>query len=567
MITQTITFLLCLVVVVSAGEGRRDSCTTGGNKPNQLLQLQNTARAGINATCLACEIAVFATRDYIDTHNKTQKDIEEIVVFFCEALKIEDRNVCTDIVQEFQALLFYLIQDRQITASYACGVIGICPTPVFPKWNVTLSPTPTPIPYPGPNPKNPSMYVLHITDVHVDMQYTPGLLAHCGEPVCCRPPNPVGKPAAGQWGDYNCDLSPALFDNMLLWISKNLPEINYTIFTGDAPAHIVWDINRTTALFADTFIADTYVKYLPNIPMYPAVGNHESVPVNEFAPRSVTGQWDMGWLYDGLAERWQPWLPTAALAEVTNAGYYSTTTLDGVRIISMNTNLGCNNENMFFSFPSPNSADPDGQLQWLADTLDDAEKKQQKVFLIKHIAPSQADCGTEWWRNYFNIIDRYKNIIMGDFAGHTHDDIFTVTYGINNSTSLRPIASTYFAGSVTPYTDENPGFRVYEIDSVTKAVIDYTEYAINLTLANSNGVPSWQPIYSARRDYSLPDMSPSSWHDLSVRMGDNQTLLYQYWARTGKYSFASTCNTGCMHTLWCALWNPPPDSNLTICGL
>lgn len=47
-------------------------------------------------------------------------------------------------------------------------------------------------------------------------------------------------------------------------------------------------------------------------------------------------------------------------------------------------------------------------------------------YLIKHIAPSNDDCGANWWRNYLNIIDRYKNIIMGDFAGHTHDDVSAI---------------------------------------------------------------------------------------------------------------------------------------------
>lgn len=84
-----------------------------------------------------------------------------------------------------------------------------------------------------------------------------------------------------------------------------------------------------------------------------------------------------------------------------------------------------------------------------------------------------------------------------------------------NGTEVEPIITTYFAGSVTPFTNENPGFRVYEIDSVvcfnniillfvhllltvilqTKAIIDYTEYAINLTQANIDGFPAWRPMY------------------------------------------------------------------------
>jgi hypothetical protein len=48
----------------------------------------------------------------------------------------------------------------------------------------------------------------------------------------------------------------------------------------------------------------------------------------------------------------------------------------------MNTNLGCNTENWFLSFPSSESADPDGQLQWLANTLAMAEKNKEKVYLF-----------------------------------------------------------------------------------------------------------------------------------------------------------------------------------------
>ncbi len=36
--------------------------------------------------------------------------------------------------------------------------------PVFPQWNVTLTPTPPAVPYPVPNPKNPSLY--HSTSFH-----------------------------------------------------------------------------------------------------------------------------------------------------------------------------------------------------------------------------------------------------------------------------------------------------------------------------------------------------------------------------------------------------------------
>ena len=37
--------------------------------------------------------------------------------------------------------------------------------------------------------------ILHLSDLHWDSQYTPGLSNDCGEPLCCRPPNKPGQSA------------------------------------------------------------------------------------------------------------------------------------------------------------------------------------------------------------------------------------------------------------------------------------------------------------------------------------------------------------------------------------
>ena len=51
----------------------------------------------------------------------------------------------------------------------------------------------------------------------------------------------------------------------------------------------------------------------PNVTVYPAVGNHESTPVNSFPPPFVHGNRSAAWLYDAMAEEWAPWLPEQAL--------------------------------------------------------------------------------------------------------------------------------------------------------------------------------------------------------------------------------------------------------------
>ena len=39
---------------------------------------------------------------------------------------------------------------------------------------------------------SPVNHILQVTDLHWDPQYTEGLTTQCGEPLCCRPPNPKG---------------------------------------------------------------------------------------------------------------------------------------------------------------------------------------------------------------------------------------------------------------------------------------------------------------------------------------------------------------------------------------
>lgn len=192
----------------------------------------------------------------------------------------------------------------------------------------------------------------------------------------------------------------------------------------------------------------------------------------------------MSWLYTPLAEAWSDWLPPDAVNTAKYAGYYTTLTPDGTRIVSLNTNLGCNNQNMYviiscvfashppsrwLSMPTNESANPDLQLSWFAQVMQDAEIKNDRVYLIMHIEAGD-NCDTAWWTNYFKIIVRYQNNIIAAFAGHDHADMVHTTFvaDMTYPTGFRPMLTTYFAGSVTPYLSNNPGFRVYEVDAKTK---------------------------------------------------------------------------------------------------
>jgi hypothetical protein len=53
-----------------------------------------------------------------------------------------------------------------------------------------------------------TLKVVHLSDVHIDFDYSESSLWMCGSYVCCRkewghPDEPILQ--AGQWGGYECD--------------------------------------------------------------------------------------------------------------------------------------------------------------------------------------------------------------------------------------------------------------------------------------------------------------------------------------------------------------------------
>lgn len=60
-------------------------------------------------------------------------------------------------------------------------------------------------------------------------------------------------------------------------------DIDYILWTGDLPPHDVWNQTKDENLSVIKQTVDQLGQTFPNIPIFPALGNHESVPVNRYA--------------------------------------------------------------------------------------------------------------------------------------------------------------------------------------------------------------------------------------------------------------------------------------------
>jgi sphingomyelin phosphodiesterase len=84
-------------------------------------------------------------------------------------------------------------------------------------------------------PDAPKLRVLHLSDLHFDMEYQVGEEADCAEAVCCRPPNDIHervdsnvtvKQPAQYWGTLaKCDSPYRLGVNMFQHIARTHTDV------------------------------------------------------------------------------------------------------------------------------------------------------------------------------------------------------------------------------------------------------------------------------------------------------------------------------------------------------
>ncbi|KAB7497963.1 Sphingomyelin phosphodiesterase [Armadillidium nasatum] len=575
-----------------------------------------------SVSCNACRGGMGLLQHYIKT-GKTRDEIIYAVSKLCSSFKIETPRVCYGIINLMADELIYVVQNVVMTPDEVCGfVIGsVCGDPYNPyhDWRVTFPPVPKPPIQTvfGYKAEQTTLKVLHLSDTHFDPEYYEGSNAECGEPLCCRISS--GRPkrkqdAAGYWGDYRkCDTPQRTIYSMFENIAYVHPDIDYIIWTGDLPPHDVWNQTKegNSRVLRET--VNQLITFFPNTPIFPALGNHESAPVNSFPPSYVPEEFGVDWLYKELHSQWLRWLPQETANTILKGGFYSVLVRPKFRIISINTNF-CNNKNWWLLV---NSTDPAQELQWLIYELQGAELKGEKVHIIGHIPPGHNDCLKVWSSNYYAIINRFETTISAQFFGHTHYDEFELFY--DEYRSRRAINVAYIGPSVTSYYGLNPGYRIYTVEgdyegsnkityestvraqffghthydefelfydaenttratsiayitpSVTtymylnpgyrlytigddQAVLDHETWIMNLDEANKGSRPYWYQLYSARRAYGLRSLHPQEWDSLVYRMADDDKLFDVYHRFYWKNSpVREKCNKECKKRLLCDL--------------
>lgn len=538
--------------------------------------------------------------------------VPEAIIHLCKSFSFKSNESCESSYARntfgpiwTQVLAYADVEG--LDGEYICNNLypQFCPSPHAQPLNTSNL-------FPKPKPANPSIpkasgkrvKVLHMSDLHLDARFGVNSEANCTSGLCCRVDsynrysmNKVTLPAS-PYGSFHCD-SP--YDLALAAVQAVGPltgtgkrkgacgskeSLAFTIYTGDLESHDPAPRNSRRYLeYIETAVFDMFKRYLTG-PVFVTLGNHDSVPADIDATHGLPGRLgkQMSWNYKHVSGLWEHegWISHEIAKEAeTHYGGYSVLTHHGLRIISLNTSMyNILIFRFFFDYNAVsgliwtyidlwykrnflnfvNTVDPDASkmLSWLIEELQKAEDKGERVWIIGHILAG--------WDGYnampdptnlfYQIVERYSpHVIANIFFGHTHEDQFNIYYADNGTIKSTETAlnTAWIGPSVTPLTNMNSGFRMYEIDTGDFNI--YEAYTFYSNVSEYPGLrdkgPTYQFEYSTRETYGSaaewPEEAPLNatfWHRVTEGMEKDLSLVSLHNFLQGKMSMKSPeCTT------------------------
>ena len=376
---------------------------------------------------------------------------------------------------------------------------------------------------------------------------------------------------AGMLGNVNCDSPLALLESALQAAKGLQPDL--LVWTGDTLSHHQarltqiasslsyeqgqerFRLSREAALWTFKNATDAISRILPGVPVFPALGNHDFYPANtDPGPEGKTRQWLTSalandiwskWLSEDEAKRTFAWGGFYRMPLQTYGGSGSRPEPETTYVIGLNTEV-CHMKN-YYAFSDETNASE--QLAWLRASLMELDRMGGRAIIIGHIPPGLwSGCWGEYSEEYEQVVSDFEDVILAQFYGHDHSGSFRIFYGGDdlgdevdgndgndgNSTSPAPVSVAHVTPSLTPFKDQYPSFRVYEVvvDAAgaesQSGVIGFTQYFLDLAkyagIPGNDEVVAWFVSFRAPKSLGLANLSPESWKFVADKLLSNTTI-------------------------------------------
>lgn len=494
-----------------------------------------------------------------------------LLVSLCEKFQFSSNATCTDnyAATSFGAIWTQVLAFADVTGldgQYICNDLSskFCPAPTAsPLDTKNLFPKPKPANAKAPAASGKRVKVLHLSDFHLDPRYAVKSEANCTAGLCCRTnvhasglTLPQIELPAPLYGAYQCDTPYYLALAALQSIGPltgTKGNFAWTVYTGDLVSHDTQNqLSREYVEYAEYSVYELFKEYIGS-PVFPVLGNHDTNPEAIDAPHSEPdglGQ-QLSWNYDHVSALWMHngWID-AATAQQARLHYaaYSIKNHYGLRIITLNTDFWYRSN--YLNYYNTSNPDVSGAQAFLINELQAAEDAGERVWILGHVltgwdGSNPLPCATNL---FYQIIDRYSpHVIANIFFGHTHEDEFMIYYANNASdiSSANALTTGWIGPSVTPLTNLNSGFRMYEVDTgsfdIYEAYTWYSDVSSFPNLNTSSTGPTYQLEYSTRQAYDIgwpadAPLNATYWHAVTEAMEKDITLVSKFNTFEGKSS-------------------------------
>ena len=594
---------VCLLTTASATQKERHQRLVESN----LQRLEDIMDSNMN-NCDKCLAGMALGRDvsletplvvpdvmveFCRRHRKKSKKHEKLCEHKFGRSTVNSTTLGDDITN---ALGLMAQKPKSLEAQYACHYLvgGACPLPAVPNFDLSHWWPPKPENARAPDPSGKTFNVLHISDFHVDLDYTIGSESDCSQSMCCtvhsfhRDSRDTILSPARTYGGYHCDAPQDLLQSAMDSVSTihRDRDFEFAIFTGDMSDHEEIQYQSYEDAVESEKVSYRFMKHALNkIPFYITLGNHDSYPYGQIAQAKSGYENRFAWNTELAYEMWTDfdWLSEEEAANIKNhyAGFSVTTKREGLRVISLNANFWYIS-NYYNYWGMETDPDSSGMLRFLSDELLDCEKNNQRAWIIAHVPTggSLEDALPPASQVFYQILERFSpHVVAGLFFGHTHRDEFQVMYAHNatQKTVDNALTVAFLDESVTPFRDHNPGWRYYEVDEETFSIINIHHYysKLNETFGSTSSIdiathnitddtpPVWEYGYSARAAYDPENTWPESaplnatfWHNVvhqKILKTQSYRDMYEIFAHRRAPAGSTTgCESAkCLHELYC----------------
>ncbi|RMD44781.1 hypothetical protein DV735_g345, partial [Chaetothyriales sp. CBS 134920] len=544
-----------------------DNYTNGTAIVSEAVSEINSIISGDGTNCSKC-ISVLEVAQGVAQRVPTL--VPDMLVSLCESTGFKTSTVCNEdyVATSFGAIWTQILALADVSGSdgqYICYSLSstYCPRPFTLPSDTSSFFGPKPENVTVPKPSGRRVKVWHGSDFHIDPRYDDGSEANCSSGLCCRPGKTSSSGsleiASPLYGAYKCDSPYYLITAGLQSVGPltgtsddkedqcNSNKFAWSIYTGDLVSHDEQpSLSRNYTSYAETVIYGLLKKYIHSGPIFPVLGNHDSNPEAIDAPHSLPGKLgqQQSWNYEHVAALWQHngWItPEGADQARTHYAAYSINhpTYPKLRIITLNTDFWYRSN--FLNFINTTNPDNSGGLKFLASELAEAESKGERVWIIGHVLTGWD--GTNPLPNptdlFYQIVDRFS----------PHDELM-IYYANNGTVRSAETAQTvgWIGPSLTPLTNVNPAYRVYEVDTGDFSVYNAYTYFANASSFTSLNVTETGPVfkfeYSTRDAYPIgwPDEAPLNatyWHKVTEAMEEDRSLVTKFNNYQGRLSVKS----------------------------